>query len=216
MKYYELNNVLYFKRKKRITFFLTYLVFHQPPYSITPLRTSACYGGKIRMSNTMQSIPSNAHSMYTKNDTTDISFECQSSLNLSIPPWSAYQSILSKNDNFRTAIFRFPLMQGPSIDYSSIYTALKQAQNISIWTDSIKKTVVSLDLDLYFRALQLVQSRDDMKDKYVLRLGELHAVFAHLRATGTFVENSGIDDAWEQGGIFGTVVIRQILSCRVT
>ena len=52
-----------------------------------------------------------------------------------------------------------------------------------------------------------------MKDKYVLRLGELHAVFAHLRAIGTFVENSGIDDTWEQSGIFGTDVIRQILSC---
>ena len=112
-----------------------------------------------------------AHTMYTKNDTTDISFECQSTLDLSIPPWSAYQSILSKNDNFQTAIFRFPLIQVPSIDYSSIYTALNQAQNISIWTDSTdKKTVVSLDLDLYFRAPQLVQSRDDMKDKYVLRL----------------------------------------------
>ena len=131
-----------------------------------------------------------------KNDTADISFKCQSTLNLSILPWIAYQSILIKNDNFWTAIFRFPSIQGPSIDYSSIYTALKQAQNSSIWTDStVKKTVVSLDLDLYFRALQLVQSRDDKKDKYVLRLGELHAVFAHLRA---FVENSGIDDAWEQ------------------
>ena len=52
-----------------------------------------------------------------------------------------------------------------------------------------------------------------MKVKYVLRLGELHAVFAHLRAIGTFVENGGIDNAWEQSGIFGTVVIRQILSC---
>ena len=50
-----------------------------------------------------------------------------------------------------------------------------------------------------------------MKVKYVLRLRELHAVFAHLRAIGTFVENSGIDE--EQGGIFGTVVIRLILPC---
>ena len=41
-----------------------------------------------------------AHTMYTRNHTTDISFECQSTLNLSIPSWSAYQSILSKNDNF--------------------------------------------------------------------------------------------------------------------
>ena len=53
-----------------------------------------------------------AHTMYTRNDTTDISFECQSTLTLSIPPRSAYQSILSKNDNFRTAIFCFPLIQG--------------------------------------------------------------------------------------------------------
>ena len=67
-----------------------------------------------------------AHTMFTKNDTIDISFECQSTLNLSIPPWSAYQSILSKNDNLRTAIFRFPLIQGPSIDYSSKHQYLDE------------------------------------------------------------------------------------------
>ena len=48
----------------------------------------------------------------------------------------------------------FPLIAGPSQDYSSIYSALKQAQQISVWcTGDLSKTIVTLDLDLYARAL---------------------------------------------------------------
>ena len=63
--------------------------------------------------------------------------------------------------HLESRILRFPLVPGPSIDHSSIYTALKYAQHIYTWTDTaIGKTVITLDLDLYFRALQLVQSDD--------------------------------------------------------
>ena len=101
-----------------------------------------------------------------------------------------------------------------TIDLSSIYTALKYAQHIRTWIDTaIGKTVITLDLDLYFRALQLVQSDDAMRNKFVLRLGELHAVFSQLRAIGRFIDNSGIDEAWIQADVFDPVVVKQILTC---
>ena len=78
-----------------------------------------------------------------------------------MPPWSAFHSRVVGEDPYESRILRFPLVPGPSIDHSSIYTALKYAQHIYTWTDTaIGKTVITLDLDLYFRALQLVQSDD--------------------------------------------------------
>ena len=46
------------------------------------------------------------------------------------------------------------------------------------------KTVITLDLDLYERAMQIVQSDVIMKEKIILRLGDLHIVFAHIRSIG--------------------------------
>jgi len=36
---------------------------------------------------------------------------------------------------------------------------------------------------------------------------------AALRALGTSIENSGIDDAWLEAGVYGSATIRQILKC---
>jgi len=44
-------------------------------------------------------------------------------------------------------------------------------------------------------------------------LGELHTVMAALRALGTCIENSGIDDAWLEAGVYGSATICQILKC---
>ena len=49
----------------------------------------------------------------------------------------------------------------------------------------IEKTVVSLDLDLNEMIYLLVNTNPNLKNKYVLCLGELDAVFAHLRTIGS-------------------------------
>jgi len=43
---------------------------------------------------------------------------------------------------------------------------------------------------------------DDLKRTVFPRLGELHTVMAALRALGTSIENSGIDDAWLEAGVY--------------
>jgi hypothetical protein len=54
---------------------------------------------------------------------------------------------------------------------------------------------------------------DDLRNKYVLCLGELHSVFAYLRAIGTYVGCSGIDDIWIHANLFGENTCRQVLTC---
>ena len=76
------------------------------------------------------------------------------------------------------------------------------------------KTIIVLDLDLYAKAYKLVHSRRDLRDRYVLCLGALHTVFAAIRAIGTFINCSGIDDAWMAAEWFDSeCLLRQVKEC---
>ena len=66
---------------------------------------------------------------------------------------------------------------------------------------------------LYEKAVQLIDSNSDLKGKVLPRLGELHTTMAALRALGSSIENSGIDDAWLESNVYGSATIRQILKC---
>ena len=61
----------------------------------------------------------------------------------------------------------------------------------------------------------LVRSSKSLSKRYILRLGELHAVFAHLRAIGSFICESGIDGTWLDANWFDSLcVVRQVLECK--
>ena len=79
-----------------------------------------------------------------------------------------------------------------------------------------RKTVITLDKALYERAKRLEMSRDDCKGKWLLRLGEMHTVMAALRAVGSAIEHSGLDEAWCEADIYGPVTTRQILEAKHT
>ena len=80
------------------------------------------------------------------------------------------------------------LVPGPACSYNAMYTALKRANGISIWAcGNFFKTTLSLDLDLREKIYPLVHFRGDLRHRFVIRLDELHAVFAHVRAIGNFI-----------------------------
>ena len=76
-----------------------------------------------------------------------------------------------------------PLTSGPASSYDAIYTALKQTQGIANWTyRETRKTIISLDLDVYLKVYLLVFTHEDLRNCYVIRLGELHIIFTTVRA----------------------------------
>ena len=76
-------------------------------------------------------------------------------------------------------------------------------------------TVVTLGLDLFEKFYLIIRSSETLRKKYILRLGELHAVFAHIRAIGSYICESGIDSAWISANWFdGECVVRQVLECK--
>ena len=131
-----------------------------------------------------------------------------------IPTWAAYNSITSVNTLPKTAVGTLPLLCKSPTDNSILLTVLKQAQGINVAIMGLnKKTVVTLDMQLYEKAKQLEQARDDVKGQFVFRIGELHTVMTALRALGNAIEGSGIDDAWIEADIYGPSTVRQILVC---
>ena len=133
-----------------------------------------------------------------------------------LPSYSAYNSVLLSNatPTATSNLLMFPLIPGPASDYGAIYTALRLAQNVTTHVcGTSSKTIICMDLDLYERALRLRNSNPEMKEKYIFRLGELHTVFAHLRAIGRYCQNTGIDDAWISSDLIGPCTVRQVLTC---
>ena len=102
------------------------------------------------------------------------------------PTWAACNSLIT--NVLPVSIYcGLPLYPAPPTDWSNFYTALKLCQNISTVTYPGGKTIISLDLQLYSKAMQL-QSRDKINRNFVFTPGELHIVFAFLHAMGKYIQ----------------------------
>ena len=124
------------------------------------------------------------------------------------PTWSAYNSLISESMP-RTSFCALPVTKGSPTDWSNLYSALKVAENITKSTSHDRKTVVSLDLQLYSKCIQL-QSRNDINNNFVFRMGELHVAFTVLKVLGKVIDGSGLDQSFEEASIYGCTTIQQI------
>ena len=64
-------------------------------------------------------------------------------------------------------------------------------------------------MPLYVKRIQL-QSKKKVSNNFFLRLGELHIVFAMLKALGKCINNSGLDQAFVEPEIYGLATIEQM------
>ena len=140
---------------------------------------------------------------------------CEDQSSPVMPTWSATQSlIISKtqySDNIATVNTEVvaPLLKSSPTDYATLYTALMMAQGFSTAVvGEERKTVITLDLDLYFRALHIQQT--EQNSNWILCAGTLHIVFASLHALGKTIEGSGLDMCTVESGIYSCAALRKI------
>ena len=134
-----------------------------------------------------------------------------------MPTWAATQHLLLRNsDTYQTPVKTnvevvAPLFRTSPTDYSTLYTVLCMAQDIScVVVGPDRRTVITLDLDLYQRALQLQESVKNRN--WVLRAGLLHLTFAALHGLGKACEGSGLDTIAVETGIYSSAALRGIYS----
>jgi len=104
-------------------------------------------------------------------------------LELQIPTWSSYNSLIGTMLN-ETGIQTLPLLTG-------------------------KKTIVSMDMQLYAYCIQL-QSDSAIHDQFVFRTGELHIVFAMIKSIGKYINSSGLDQIFIEANIYDPATMEQI------
>ena len=98
--------------------------------------------------------------------------------------------------------------QSPN-DCATLYTVLMLTQDISAFVvGPERRTVITLDLDLYERAIKLQQSTGN--SNWVLRAGELHICMAALFALAKYTEGSCLDTVAIETSIYTPAVVRAI------
>lgn len=102
-----------------------------------------------------------------------------------------------------------PLFKTPPTDFATLYTALKLNQNISaIVVGPERRTLITLDLDLFNRALRIQVSTKHKN--WILKPGGLHLYFAALHALGKQVDGSGMDTVAVETGVYSAAALRNI------
>ena len=126
---------------------------------------------------------------------------------LQIPTWTAYNSLIS-NGNPTTTFCSLPITFGKPTESNNLFTSLKEVQKINDALSPGTKTIVTFDLQLYSKALQL--QLNSQIDNFVIRLGELHVVFTVFKMLGKLINGSGLDKAFEEALIYGSTTVEQI------
>ena len=130
-----------------------------------------------------------------------------------MPTWAATRSLLLSNTQesitrTNTEVIA-PLFKTSPTDITTLYTVLMLTQGVSaVVVGPERKTIITLDLDLYSRALQIQQTVGNTN--WVLRAGVLHIVFAALHAHGKTLDGSGIDTCAVESGTFTSAALRGI------
>ena len=57
-----------------------------------------------------------------------------------------------------------------------------------------------------------MHSKNEIKDNFIFRLGELHIVFAFLKVLGKYINYSGLDQILVDTEIYGPTTLSQILN----
>ena len=126
-----------------------------------------------------------------------------------LPSWSAFNSLITPVPNITTCQ-DLPLYAGMPTDFLNLYYSLKLAQGINVAVLGGEKTIVTLDLQLYSKCMQM-RENEEIKKNFILRLGELHIVFAFLKVIGKYIQGSGMNQVLIEAGIYGTTTLGQIL-----
>ena len=99
----------------------------------------------------------------------------------------------------------------PAHEWNTLLTVLMHVKTIGMRVaGSERKTVISLDMELYLPTKKLQMARNDL-DHIIRCTGELYICMAMLRTISSYVENSGIDMCWVELELYGPSTVWQIL-----
>ena len=124
--------------------------------------------------------------------------------------WAAFNSLSATEKVSKTN--RGVIIRSPPTSSQTLYTALCSAQKINVSVVGIhRRTVITLDLDLYERAVK-IRGNTGHRNSWVVTMGEWHIMFAILMSLGRYTEGSGLYDILIDQQLLGRYLVESILS----
>jgi len=118
-----------------------------------------------------------------------------------IPTWAGFTAILYPEMLVISNIRYCPMINGPSNDYSTIYTVLKHAQKISAAMGQ-GETVITFDLAIYSKAKEIQWRFSDEFSIVVVSMGGFYIALNFLSLLGKKFGDSGLDDLLIESGVY--------------
>ena len=137
-----------------------------------------------------------------------------------LPVWSAFNSLIcssSTDSEHQLELLDsdhiLPIVNAPAYELKTLVTVLGTLYklNLAVCPNDPCRILVTLDMDLYKRAVKLEHLQSQYSGKWMLCPGGFHIVLCALRCLGRTVEQSGLDEAWAQE-LYSSETVSQIIN----
>ena len=118
-----------------------------------------------------------------------------------VPSWSAFNAILYPGIPCSTNIGYCPLLDVSSTEFSTVYTVMKHAQQISQRVRQLE-AVITFDLAIHVKAKEIQLKFPAEFSNTVLRLGSFHIALNFLSIIGKKHQSSGLEDLLIESGVY--------------
>ena len=128
-----------------------------------------------------------------------------------MPSWSGFNSIVTSENVPQKKVGFLPLIPQPVTQYATVYTALKNFQNV---LSQLKQAHIAITCDegVYHIAREITLCHKDEFQDIVLCLGSFHMIKVLLGCLGKFIESSGAESIFVENSLFGINVVQSVLS----
>lgn len=131
--------------------------------------------------------------------------------NQTMPSWDAFNSLISEEELEEKVVGFIPLIPNPVTEYATVYTALKNFQNI---LEQLRQSHIAITCDegVYHIAREIMLQRPAEFQNIVLCMGSFHLIKVTLACIGKYLRGSGAENVWIESGIFGINVVESVLN----
>lgn len=127
-----------------------------------------------------------------------------------MPTWSAFNSLVTDEEVAQKIIGFLPVLPYPVTEYATVYTALKNFQDILGQLEQ-SHLPVACDEGVYHIAREIVMNKPSEFNNIILCLGSFHLIKVVLGAIGKYIDGCGAETIFVESGAFGKNVVRSVL-----
>ena len=144
-------------------------------------------------------------------DLDNISCIRESSQEQVMPSWSAFNSLITDEKVVPKIIGFLPVLPYPITKYETVYTALRNFQNV---LSQLTQThlPVTCDEGVYHIAREIIMNDPSEFSDLVLCLGSFHMMKVVMGAIGKYVDGSGAETILAETKVFGKNVVNSVLN----